>query len=422
MHHCAHTRIACLVLSLVGVACQVGAPLVDRRGENEGVGPIGCLGPPRCEELPELELELETKAASPVQVAACGGSDPCGTPSVDAAIGCEGTPELPSQLSCTGISLTPPTSDEARRAIMLEGATWSNVNVTLVNPLATPLHITLHGAQLQSVFVRLVGAVELEISEPLALDDLRVAGRSFRVANETRAPELHLDKSDATHLSIGEHGQPFPGRVSLHNTKVNDAVILADNLVWESVFVQRAEIQARDLSFIDLDLETTKLTTESGILTAFRVRETWISSCGEMRAIDGSLTLTVFESCPGERAVFYDVFFTSGQLEGAFELDASSVTGARVGLHSATDLLSYQTSFGSVVFCDQLAQLALGHFSTVRCSGCDETFNAGEHVCSLPVGEEPYRENFCESFTTDTVPPACPPGLPGRSRPRSGPL
>src|ERR1700712_5587908 len=106
--------------------------------------------------------------------------------------------------------------------------------------------------------------------------------------------------------------------------------------------------------------------------------------------------------------------FNSGVIDGAFELDDTSISGSRVGSRDATNIRAYNARFDSSQVCENLELLALGTASYLRCSDCYEGVTADEPLCTLGTLNDPLSGNYCRAWLALAEPPACGGDLPTR--------
>ena len=410
-------RRSWLPTSLLCAACAVGSPLVDDSLLIDGVGGLQCNAPPACEPLRWTAASLAE--AQPLELESCADDARCtpegassDDPATESAAACrsELVRSLPLVAMCSRATLHAPADLES---LDYEGASWSRFELSV--EAQAPLTIGLRRPELRAVRVRLKGPVTLQL-EDARMEDVRIdAERSAH-----GAPQLALVRSDAQQLRLGQPQQPFDGSVTMRGCTLEQLELYVSELTAESVHFDRGVLQADSLRASDAGFVELDVSSQRSVLAAFETEHCRFRLCNYASLIDGMLNRSNLVSCDGTSVRLYGSIITSGALDGTFETDDSDFENTILGAGARTQILAFQSRFSSDALCDGLELLALDATSTVKCSGCQSSFQDGGRSCELPgAGPDaasPVAANYCPALVAKRHLPQCDPDLPPRMR------
>lgn len=417
--------------------CRVGNPVVDDR--NGGLGAIQCSAPPAdCEPLRHPSLEaLSSAPAVPVscaEVPACTASTAeAEAEAADAATGDPGAqgsviaaavssalavaPECQDQLTVEALPAVAECASQRLRVpagvsqLRLDALQWRAYDLWIESQSA--LRVELYGASLQQVFVGLRGPIELVVSRASQLQDLRIQA----AATPAGRPRVAIDNSTAVELSVTGDVQ---SELDLQTVEAVDSELVIGSADIESTRLMTSSLRADTLILTDVSLDIVAVDAVSATVSAFDTQGSRLRFCGASTLIEGIVSRSTLSVCEGETLRLYSVSSAQSAIDGHIEADTSSLEGVKLGGSAATRITSYQSTFQSILLCEQVQWLALDAGSGVRCSKCkDAVLELPEPVCSLAKEPATLESNACDVLIDQPPPPVCDATFPRRTRPRS---
>lgn len=335
-------RITCtllLTLSLFGACDGLGRPVVDRNRSIQGNYRDCTRRRPRCEDSLGAPVELDVGVEPPIEDEPL---PPCDLRGQAAAARVEG---LFFQ-NCT-LSLDASQGDERE----LVESTFDNV------------------------LIQLDGQVQLRITN----------SELFRVTLQRAA--------------LAE--QPLPPVVQLTRSDLRRVALRAELIELTSCYLDRVDVEAGELSAVDMESKETFLRARHATISAARLDATHFGDCETLLLTGSRPVNSRFDAC-SDRTRIYDVEATGCTFDGQIESDTSAFADGRFGVEDATELRAWSTSLDNTVFCDEAEGFRYSAGSIV-CSVCRGPLAiAGADAC-FDTSLTNLEQNLCKAFEVKEI-------------------
>jgi hypothetical protein len=288
---------------------------------------------------------------------------------------------------------------------------WDYSEITL--EATEPLEITLEGARLEQVSLRLRGPVTLRVTQTSSLVLVTIAGEASALGR----PTVELDHATARDLTLGTTEAPFEGRVRVLRSELVLTQLAADDVTLESTTFERGLVQAESLNAADVRFDDLALDVEHGVISTTRGELLEVRGCGALALLDVEITRGRFEACKRLLRA-YSTKLHRVIANGPIESDESSWQYSAFGIDDETELVSWASHIYGGAFCEGVRSTQL-FASTVRCSDCSEdVFSSEGDVCAIGLRENTVTANYCETLPAPPeVISQCEEPLPVRTRP-----
>lgn len=396
-------RTRALLIALACAACHVGNPLVDEFDPDEGIPKIQCNLPPLCVPW-VLGQEPPDHSAEAVSLKPC--MKLCGFGDIEQ----DGCPQeqkvtsLPTTAVCKDLEPKLMPGEEQR----WDGIDWQDVNLVL--RADKPLRVSWVGGRLQHVYIELHGPIELYMEQLEVFEDVRLQAE----ATPAGKPYIELADMGGKTVSVGTKDNSFAGNIKLRAVQLNDLDLRADSLTIENSLLELAGLRADSLMLTDVTMHAGLIDAKNARMSVFVVQDAQVELCGDVRLVAGTLVRSTVKACPDSLLRIYNCTVGSASLDGAFELDDTTLEYVAVGVNESTRVLAYDSRVSSTAVCEKTELLAMGGGSTLKCSGCTEVLNSPEAqpACTLNDPPEKLLKNFCKTWTELGVLPLCEGELP----------
>lgn len=237
-----------------------------------------------------------------------------------------------------------------------------------------PRTLRWHASTLSIVELHLRGPVTLQLDEASQLVGARVLGE----ANEQGSPTLRMQ--DATASGIWLEGDL--------NFEVERAEIVESNLAAQRIHTASSTLAhvIAVASSIELD-DTTIYESQlrgSGRLSAATMVSSSLADCETMLVAGTTIKASLLGPCSLLR--LYGTTIENSYIDGVVEMDESDLGLTLIGQRSATDLLTFRSSFNQSALCAFTNQLRLSGAS-FSCASCEGPISAGEADVCKASGE-----------------------------------
>jgi hypothetical protein len=297
------------------------------------------------------------------------------------------------------------TQHGAGAVVQVDGARWTQLDLTVET--VDPLTLELSSAWLMQLQLRVSGPVTLRVVEPAVVNDLLLS-------TDSPAASVDLSNAEVTSVRLGDDQTEFAGTLSIARSKITDANVLARDLVLESVELTRARVTAKNLHWVDVTARQAQLAADTAVISASRLSTFQVVRCGLLSLHRTSLASYAIPACSDGPTRLYEATMDRGNLDGAFDADASSIENSIFGVSDATDLKLWDTSLSRVNFCAGTDHVVIAGQATFECAACRELDGTG-----VPIDACLQADNellFLKSCRVLDVAPVCEPE-PIRMRP-----
>jgi hypothetical protein len=336
-----------MLLIAVSACDHVGSSLVDSRAaasSKDGIS-MACAALPRCDGGPRPELPKKPEAV-PIDFEACGepqlrceddNEDELERSDLGALAQCTRPATLDEWSAaggtleaCAAHRIANLDANEARE-LTLEGVVWMHVEVAFET--ATPLSITLTGATLEDVFVRLEGPVTLRVVDSAQFDAVRIvsspsgalltqaglASSASRAVTAAELPGVELDAVAARDLWLdGDEG--FEGAVHVAHSRLSGGYVTTHDLAVESTRLEAVQLRTRELKATDAVIADSQLAIDRGLISASHFSASDVLRCSALTFVATALEGVRLLRCDDPLRL-YDSVVARSDLEGDIESD-----------------------------------------------------------------------------------------------------
>jgi hypothetical protein len=152
---------------------------------------------------------------------------------------------------------------------------------------------------------------------------------------------------------------------SLHSTRLG-----SEQLELISTYLRSAQVDADELSGVDLEVAESLLFARAATISASSVTNTRIAECDALLLASNKILTSTIEGCT-ELTRIYDVEATKCAFDGTLESDGSTFVDCRFGVAASTQLHGWGTSFDNATLCEEFDSMrySAGSLTCVRCQG-----------------------------------------------------
>lgn len=308
------------------------------------------------------------------------------------------------RLSCGRARLVR-TQSGSGAVVQIDGARWTQLDVSVET--VDPMTLELTSASLSQIQLRISGPVTVRVLDRAIATDLLVSSDS---------PSAAVDFLDAnvTSVRLGDEQAEFAGRLAITRSKITRANLVARDLTLESVELTSARVTAENLHWVDVTARQVKLSADTAVISASRLAAFEVLRCGLLAIHRTTLTSYAIPACSDGPTRLFGATLARGNLDGAFDVDDSTINGSVFGVSDTTDLKLWDTNLSSVNFCAGTDHVVVAGQASFDCAACQELDGTG-----VPIDACRQADNkllFLKSCRVLDVAPTCDP-TPIRMRP-----
>jgi hypothetical protein len=322
-----------LSLALLGACDGLGRPVVDRRRPGQETPRECTRRRPRCDDVLGAPEELDVGAAPRI---AGSAFPPC-------ALAGQGS---------------------AQRIV----GVFHECTLTLDASQGEAREIA--DSSLDNVLVQLDGHVQLRISNSQLFS---VTLQSEPAADSELAPLLQLARSDLRRIAIR-----------------------AELVELTSCFLDKVDLEASELSAVDVESNESYLRAQHATISAARLAATHFGECETLLLAGSRPVNSRFDACAGVTRI-YDVEATGCTFDGQLESDDSAFADGRFGVNDATQLHSWDSSVDNAVFCREVDSFRFSAGAIV-CSVCQGPLATAKADACFDTSVTNLEANVCKAF------------------------
>jgi hypothetical protein len=307
------------------------------------------------------------------------------------------------RLSCGRARLVR-TQSGSGAVVQIDGARWTQLDLSVET--VDPLTLELTSAWLTQIQLRISGPVSVRVLNPTVATDLLVS---------TDSPSASVDflNADVISVRLGDEQAEFAGRLAITRSKITKANLVAHDLTLESVELTRARVMAENLHWVDVTARQAKLSADTALISASRLAAFEVLRCGLLSIHDTSLSSYAIPACSDGPTRLFASTLARGNLDGAFDVDGSTINTSVFGVSDTTDLKLWDTNLSSVNFCAGTDHVVIAGQASFDCAACQELDGTGVPIDACLQSDKLL---FLKSCRVLDVAPTCYP-TPIRMRP-----